>query len=105
MSEFIITYHGGKKPETQEEGMEQMAKWKAWIAELGAALTNPGTPVGITKVLTSNGTSSDSSKNPMSGFSIIEATDMATALDLIKNCPVLGNGGTMEVSEMMQMPG
>ncbi len=105
MPEFIITYHGGKKPETKEEGMEGMAKWKAWAAGLGAALTNPGTPVGVTKVLTADGVSGDPSPNPLMGYSIVEADDMDGALDLIKDCPHLHMfDGTLEVSEMMQMP-
>lgn len=68
MPEFIITYHGGKKPETKEEGMEGMEKWKAWAAGLGAALTNPGTPVGVTKVLTADGVSGDPSPHPLMGY-------------------------------------
>lgn len=104
MPEFIFTYHGGKKPETQEEGKEGMAKWKAWAAGLGSALVNPGTPVGMTKVLTTNGVSSDPSSHPIMGFSILEAADMEAALELLKDCPHFYYGGTLEVSEMMQMP-
>lgn len=105
MPEFIITYHGGKKPETSEESAEGMKKWRVWVASLGATLTNPGTPVGVTKVLTSDGVSSDPSPHPIMGFSIIEAADMDAALALLKDCPHLHYfDGTLEVSEMMQMP-
>ena len=38
MPNYIIAYHGGKKPESPEQGAEQMAKWKAWVAGLGAAI-------------------------------------------------------------------
>lgn len=104
MPEFIFTYHGGKKPETPEEGKEGMEKWKTWAAGLGSALVNPGTPVGLTKVLTANGVSSDPSSHPIMGFSILEAADMDAALELLKDCPHFDFGGTLEVSEMMQMP-
>lgn len=106
MPQFIFTYHGGKKPETPEAGKESMEKWKAWAADLGSALVNPGTPVGITKVLTKDGVSNDPSPHPIAGFSILEAADMETALEMLKDCPHIHlMGGSLEISEMMQMPG
>lgn len=106
MAQFIFTYHGGKKPETPEEGAEGMKQWKAWVAGLGEALVNPGTPVGITKVLTASGVSEDPSPHPIMGFSILEAEDMDAALERLKDCPHLHLfEGTVEVSQMMQMPG
>ncbi|MES9971354.1 MAG: hypothetical protein ABW092_15075 [Candidatus Thiodiazotropha sp.] len=104
MPEFLFTYHGGKLPETPEEGAEGMAKWQAWAKTLGAALINPGTPVGITKVLTLDGITEEPSVNPILGFSILEADSMQAALELLKTCPHLAYGGTLEVSQMMQMP-
>ncbi len=104
MPQFIFTYHGGKKPETPEEGQKGMEKWKAWAASLGPALINPGTPVGMTKVLTADGVSSAPSVHPIDGFSIIEANNMDAALTLLKDCPHFDFEGTLEVSEMMQMP-
>ncbi|WP_316367819.1 hypothetical protein [Candidatus Thiodiazotropha sp. CDECU1] len=105
MAEYIFTYHGGKMPETPEEGAEGMAEWQAWADRLGSALTNPGTPVGITKVLTPGGVSEEPSSNPIMGFSILQAESMETALELLKTCPHLEYGGTLEVSEMLPMPG
>jgi hypothetical protein len=104
MAEFIFTYHGGTKPETQEDGMKCMEEWKTWAVSLGTALTNPGTPVGVTKVLTAEGVSNDVAQNPVMGFSIIEAANMEAALELLKDCPHFDLGGTLEISEMMQMP-
>lgn len=104
MPQFLFTYHGGRKPETPEEGQEGMLKWKAWAESLGAALVNPGTPVGKTHVLTADGVSDAPSSNPIMGFSILEATDLDAAISTLKDCPHFEFGGTLEVSEMMQMP-
>ena len=105
MPQFIFTYHGGKKPDTAEAGKESMEKWKAWAASLGVALINPGTPVGITKVLTQEGISNQPSPHPIAGFSILEADSMEAALEMLQDCPHIHlMGGTLEVSEMMQMP-
>ena len=103
MPQFIFTYHGGQQPETPEEGQKHMEEWKAWAASLGSALVNPGTPVGVTQLLTSNGVSDERASTPIMGFSILEAKDMDTALDMLKDNPHLTYGGRLEVSEMMEM--
>jgi len=78
---------------------------KEWATELGSTLINPGTPVGVTKVLTKDGISSDPSPHPIAGYSILEADTMEQALELLKNCPHIHlMDGTLEVSEMMEMP-
>jgi len=41
----------------------------------------------------------------MSGFTIIEAESMEAALLSAKACPFLDVGGSLEVSELIQMPG
>jgi hypothetical protein len=41
----------------------------------------------------------------MSGFTIVEVESMEAALSIAKACPFLDVGGSLEVSELMQMPG
>ncbi len=105
MPQFIFTYHGGNKPDSPAEGQKNMEDWKKWAAGLGSALINPGTPVGITKVLTKDGISNQLSPQPIAGFSILEADPMEQALELLKDCPHIHlMDGTLEVSEMIEMP-
>jgi hypothetical protein len=40
----------------------------------------------------------------MSGFTIIEVANMEEALAITKACPFLEIGGSLEVSELVQMP-
>jgi hypothetical protein len=40
----------------------------------------------------------------MSGFTIIEVDSMEAALSIAKSCPFLEVGGSLEISELMQMP-
>ena len=105
MPHFIIAYHGGKKPETPEEGAAQMAKWKAWVDDLGDAAINPGQPLKGTRIVSEDGTSEDGGANAMSGYSIVEATDMEAALEIARACPFLDTGGTLEVAEQVSMGG
>ena len=103
MSNYIIAYHGGRKPESPEEGAKHMAKWKAWVGGLGDAAVNPGTPLGKSRIVSSAGVSDDGGSNPMSGFSVVKADNMDAALEMAKACPFLELGGTLEVAEMMEM--
>ncbi len=102
MPDFVFAYHGGKKPENAEEGAKNMAKWEAWIGGLGDAVVNPGTPLGMSKTVSSGGVTDDGGSNPLSGFSIVNADSMDAALEMAKGCPFL-EFGTIEVAEVKQM--
>lgn len=102
MPNYIFAYHGGKKPETPEAGAKQMAAWKAWIADLGDAMVNPGTPVGLSKTVAADGVTDGGGPNPLAGFSVVTAETMDAALEMAKSCPFL-DMGTIEVAEMMEM--
>ena len=102
MSHYVFAYHGGKTPESPEEGAKHMAKWKAWVGGLGDALVNPGTPLGKPKTVSSGGVSDDGGSNRLTGFSIVKADSMDAALDMAKGCPHLEHG-TVDVAEVMEM--
>ena len=102
MPNFVFAYHGGKKPESPEEGAKLMAKWKAWIGGLGDSVVNPGTPLGMSKTVSSSGVSDDGGSNPLLGFSIVKADSMDAALEMAKGCPHL-EIGTIEVAEAKEM--
>ena len=103
MPNYVLAYHGGKTPESPEEGAKQMAKWKAWLGGLGDAVVNPGTPLGKPKTVSSSGVSDDGGSDPLLGFSIVKADSMDAALEMAKECPFLETGGTIEVAEVMEM--
>ncbi len=102
MANYVFAYHGGKMPESPEEGAKLMAKWKAWVDGLGDTMVNPGTPLGKSKTVSSSGVSDDGGSNPLLGFSIVKADSMDAALELAKACPHL-EIGTIEVAEEMEM--
>lgn len=80
-----------------------MAKWKTWVADLGNAVVNPGSPMGRSKIVSSTGVSDDEGSDTMSGFSIVKADSLDAALDMAKACPFLEIGGTLKVAELMEM--
>ena len=103
MPNFMLAYYGGNKPGSQEEGMAQMEKWKAWIKDLGDTIVNPGTPLPVSKVVTSGGVEDDTDPNSMKGFAVVKARSMEAAVEIARSDPFLENGGTIRVSEMMEM--
>ncbi len=102
MPNYIIAYHGGKMPESPEEGAKQMEKWKAWVGGLGDAVVNPGTPLGKSKTVSSDGVSDNDGSNRLTGFSMVKTDSMDAALEMAKACPFL-EIGTVEVAEVMEM--
>ncbi|MGI9263488.1 MAG: YciI family protein [Gammaproteobacteria bacterium] len=105
MAQFMITYLGGDKPATPEEGQEHMAKYMSWLSSLGEAAVSPANPLKNTTTVNPDGSVVHASKTTMSGYTIIEAESMDEALAIARACPFLDVGGSLEVSEMMQMRG
>ena len=104
MEKFMITFYGGKQPSSQEEGIAQMGKWKAWVEGLGEKVINPGTPLPVSKIVTSHSVEDDHDPNAMKGFAVVKAETMEAAVEIAQSDPFLENGGTIRVSQMMEMP-
>jgi hypothetical protein len=112
MSEFTYLYRGGRDtPQSPEQRQKQLQKWAAWFKELGANghLKNIGHPLesagkfvmGSQKIVT-DGPYAEA-KDLIGGFSLIEANDLAQAVELSKGCPILEVGGSVEVRPIMQI--
>ena len=104
MPQYLITYFGGEKPSSPEEGNQQMSKFGAWISSLGSSAVSPANPLKNTNTVNSDGSVTNSGTSSMSGFTIIEVDTLDAALSIAKECPFLEIGGSLEVSEIMQMP-
>ena len=81
-----------------------MAKYMDWLSSLGDSAISPANPLKNTSTVNSDGSVTSDGKTSMSGFTIIEADSMELALSIAKSCPFLEIGGSLEVSELMQMP-
>ena len=103
MSKFIYVYHGGSKPESEAEQQRVMAAWGAWMEGLGAKLVDGGAPVGLSKTVSASGTADDGGANPISGYSMVEAASHAEAAKMAEGCPIIEDGGSVEVAEVLSM--
>lgn len=100
MPDFIFVYHGGKAPESEAEQKDVMARWGDWMQTNGAAMKDPGNPVGMSKTVSAAGVADDGGSNPASGYTIVSAGSMDDALAMAKTCPMVTDGGSVEVAEI-----
>ena len=103
MPNFMLAYYGGIGPSSQEERMAQMEKWNAWVKGLGETVVNPGTPLPVSKIVTSSSVEDDNDPDSMKGFAVVKAKSIVAAVETAKSDPFLENGGTIRVSQMMEM--
>jgi hypothetical protein len=105
MPQFVMTYLGGNHPSTPEEGREHFVRYMQWLGDLGDSAVSPANPLTNTQTVNSDGSVTVGGSTAMSGFTILEAESMDAALVTARSCPFLEIGGSLEVSELMQMPG
>jgi len=102
MPQLIIAYHGGTQSASPEEGAKHGGRFMKWMSGLGDAVVNPGTPLGMSKTLRSEGVSDTGSADGLTGFSIITADNLEAAVAVAQGCPFL-EMGTLEVAQVMQI--
>ena len=110
MSEFVYLFRASDADRreamgTPERAQQSLQAWLAWVRELEAKghLKNPGQPLeptgrvvsGKKKVVT-DGPHAEA-KDVVLGFMIIEARDLAQAVELSTACPMLDGGGSVEI--------
>jgi hypothetical protein len=106
MSEFTFLYRSSNNESASPEQMQQrMQRWMAWFKDLDAKghIKYPGHPLeaggqvvkGKQKIV-HDGPYAEA-KDIVNGFTLIEAKDLAQAVELSKGCPVLDGGGSVEV--------
>jgi hypothetical protein len=102
MANYVFAYSGGNgMAATEEERNAQMAKWGQWFEELGSAIVDGGAPTGPAKTVGPDGSVDDGGSRALTGYSIVAADSLDGAVELAKGCPVLGNGGSVDVYEAL----
>jgi hypothetical protein len=104
MAKYLLAFHGGGVPETEEEQAQVMAAWGAWMGSLGEAMVDPGNAVGQAKTISADGSISvGGGVNPVTGYTLVNAADIDEAVSLVKGCPIFESGGSIEVGETIDM--
>ena len=104
MQQYIFIYLGGEQPNSPEEGKKHFEKYQQWLAHYRDSVVSPAIPFKDTHTVQNDGTVQQGTTSMMSGMSIFKFESMQDALVAANDCPFLEIGGTLEVSEMIEMP-
>ena len=116
MSEFVFLYRStpeGRRNAmgSPEKAQQSLMKWRAWFKEMtdqgyvknaGQPLEDSGKVVGGSKRTITDGPYSET-KDLIGGYSLIEARDLEQAAQIASGCPIIDNGGWVEVRPVRQM--
>ena len=104
MPKYVYAYHGGGGAATPEQQESAMKAWMSWFESIGANVVDGGNPVGASKTILADGSVKDGGgANPLSGYSVVSASDLDAAVAMAKGCPIFASGGTVEVAEAIDM--
>jgi hypothetical protein len=99
MANYMLAYKGGSMAATDEEREVAMAAWGAWFGGLGAAVIDAGNPFGASATVAGDTSVSEGAPSALTGYSVLSADSLQAAGELVKGCPVLVAGGSVEVYE------
>jgi hypothetical protein len=113
MSEFVFLYRNElpAAPPSPEQMQQTMQKWMTWMKDVGekGQLKSPGHPLERTGKVVKGKQKSvtdgpfTESKDIVGGYSLVEAKDIAQAVEISLGCPIFENGGMVEVRPVMKM--
>lgn len=99
MKQFVFAY---RAPKGYVPGSEEtIAAWQGWLGGMGGALLDYGKPA-FTRAGVGDCTSE---ATELGGYSIVQADDLDSALEIAAGCPYVGDGGGVEVGELADVPG
>jgi hypothetical protein len=112
MAQFVFLYRRTELlTPSPAQKQQRVHKWEAWFKELidsghikdrGLPLERSGKVVGgkLKKSITDG---PYAEKDLVMGFTLVEASDLAKATELSTGCPVLEEGGFVEVRPVVNM--
>jgi hypothetical protein len=102
---FIYRHTTASYNKDSSESMQQMyQKWQAWVAEglqkgwmidAGNGLSTEGCVVSAKKAVTDG--PFIEAKEFVGGYAVVQADNLASAAEFAKGCPILLQGGSVEV--------
>ncbi len=89
----------GGDPEAQQASLNA---WNAWFGTLGEAIVDGGNPFTASATVSSGG-ATNPGRLGASGYSLVTANSLQDAVSLAKGCPVIADGGAVDVYETIEM--
>jgi hypothetical protein len=108
MTKYMIFYRAPMSAREQmasgsaEDRQQMMEQWMGWAGQAGDALVDFGTPLAE---VSGAGTPMAAPGHLIGGYSVLQADSEAELSKIVESHPHLAMGGTIEVLEMLPMPG
>ena len=100
MTRFLVTYHGGAPPANPEQAAQMHTAFEGWISRAGKAVVDAGAPVRPVAAV-ANGKPAPAAE--LGGYTVIEATSVDEAVEILKSHPFVARGGTLQLFEAMSI--
>jgi hypothetical protein len=98
MNTYLLVH---RHPQNYSGGPDTFAAWEDWLRQLGDALVDLGNPVLGDR----NTVGEAGSALPLGGYTIVEAENIDEATSLASGCPIIEEGGGVEVGRLTPIPG
>ncbi len=100
MANYVLVYKGGGMAQSDAERDAMMVEWGKWFGSLGAALVDGGNPFAQSAAVAADGTVQAGAPSGLTGYTILSADSLNAATAMVKGCPQLAAGGSVEVYEV-----
>ena len=98
METYILVH---RHPHNYTSTPKTVAAWQAWFQQLGDAIVDIGNPVLGGRGIAGTATSA----LPLGGYTLIAADNFDVAQRLANACPILNEGGAVEIGRLTPVPG
>jgi len=104
MSRFMILFYDKDGASANFDRQSETDDFATWMGNING-ITDRGAPFTLNAMIVNQDSVSEGVKTQDSpnGYCIIEAIDLGAAADLVKHCPVIANGGSLEVREIFSV--
>jgi hypothetical protein len=98
MANYLLLYHGGGMPESDEDKAKVMAAWGEWMQQVGENLVDAGNPTSDAQTVSQAG-AAPFLGDRVTGYSVIKAATMEDAIKCAQMVPLVADGGSVDVYE------
>jgi hypothetical protein len=99
MARFLITYYAGDMPSDPDSIASARRAFIRWAEQAGPALAEIGSPVRSAITIGASSDTDAADRQPLLGWSVIEAPNRDRAVRLMRDHPFISRGGIVQISE------